>query len=197
MATLAEAARDMEELDDSEGFGALLGIPPCCRKAYDKFRPQARKTQGDLLPQVWANTSRHLPFDPWLNVAVRYFGTCLISFFPCSFHCTAANAEARRTYALLSACNKSWARSFLDAHYGNVLYTEMHGVHHLRNRMVGGVINYDSRTLISTEDNKVGHLLRQGNRLRILTPQHVVIERGVTPVGSLSGGALRVCVFRI
>lgn len=194
---LAEAARDREEAHDSEGFGALLGIPACCRRAYRQFRPQARATQGDLLPQVWANTPGHRPFDPWLNVAVRYFGSCLISFFPCSFHCAAASGEARRTYALMSRCDREWALSFLSEHQSNILYTEAHGVHQFKSRMARGVIHYNSSMLVSTEDNGMGRLLRRGNRLRVETPHCVVVERDAVKVGSISGGALRICAFRI
>jgi len=192
---LAEAARDMEEADDSDGFGALLGIPSCCREAYRRFRRQARSTQGDLLPQVWTNTARNRPFDPWLNVAVRYFGACLISFFPCSFHCAAASVEAQRAYRVISGCDDDWARSFLRAHNSNVLYTETHGVYQFKNRMTDGAIPYDAETFVSTGDNDIGRLLRRGNRLRVLGPHKVAVEREGAFVGSISGGALRVCVF--
>jgi hypothetical protein len=192
---LAEAARDMEEVDDSDGFGALLGIPACCRKAYRRFRSQARTTQGDLLPQVWANTARDRPFDPWLNVAVRYFGACLISFFPCSFHCAAARVEAQRAYRVISGCDNDWARSFLRAHDSNVLYTDTHGVYQFKNRMTEDVIPYGADTLASTGDTGIGRLLRRGNRLRVLGPHHVAVECEEASVGSISGGALRVCVF--
>ncbi|MFX8308790.1 hypothetical protein ABTL21_19245, partial [Acinetobacter baumannii] len=53
----AEAARDCEESGDSDGFGTLLGIPPCCREAYRAFLPRARHSQGDLLPLVCDNTA--------------------------------------------------------------------------------------------------------------------------------------------
>lgn len=192
----AEAARHCEEAGDSEGFGLRLGIPSCCRKAYRTFLPEAdRSHQGDLLPQVWSNSSRHKPFDPWLNIAARYFGTCLISFFPCSFHCSAAHRVATEAFKLLSTYDPTLAHSFLAAHRTNILYTDRLGVHLFTRGATSGRIAYDQASLLSTEESSLSSLLRRGDNIVVENERRIIVRRGELTVGQVSGGGLYACLF--
>ena len=191
----AEDAREAEESSDPERFGALLGIPACCRAAYRRFLPLAEASQGDLLPQVWAESRPEAPFDAWVNIAVRYFGCCLISFFPCSFHCAAARSQAQDNWRRMLACDADWAEGFRRAHAAQVLYSEHQGVHAVFRPETDKLICYGADDWISTERTGLSNLLRRGDRLTIVGPNEVQVHRDNTDVGRASGLGLLVCRF--
>jgi hypothetical protein len=192
----AKRAIRCDDTGDSEGLGELLAFPPCCREAYRRFEPFARKVQGDLVPQVWANSLNGLPFDPWLNIVVRYFGKAMISFFPCSFQCAAARKNAIESFNLMLACDHAWAESFLMAQCANVIYTEYEGIHVVRADAYGAEIGYIPRDLSSTASTRVAKLLLAGNRIRANGPQSVTIYRDSVKVGSIEGTGVFICLFR-
>ncbi len=193
--SLVEAARLLEEAVDDQLFGALLGIPLCCRNAYEGFLPIASAKQFDLVPLVLDNTPGPLSYDSWLNYAAVYFGRSLLSFFPCSFRCTAASAVARRTYGMLAECDEAWANSFLDLQHSNVLYTEYQGVHLFRQPLVDGWIRYGPNDFESTEPTEVADLIGHGDRLEVLGKHGVDIYRREDRIGRLEGTDISMCVF--
>ena len=192
---LAEAAKLLEEAGDDELFGMLLGIPSCCREAYSLFQPLAKAKQYDLVPFVLGNTPGTMPYDPWLNYAARYFGSTLLSFFPCSFRCPAAGAVARSTFDMLAECDRAWARSFLDLQHTNILYTEHQGLHLFRSHFMDGSIEYGREDLDSTELTDVSALIGRGDRLQVRAKHQVAIYRGAVRVGVLEGEDVCMCVF--
>jgi hypothetical protein len=191
----AARARDMAEDGDVNGFGELLGIPGCCRDAYRRLEPIARRIHGDLVPQVWKNTLGDQPFDPWINVVVRYFGSNLISFFPCSFRCCAAHSVAKHSYRLLREVSPDWADSLINHQTANVLYTEHQGIHAIRSPIRDRIIRYSIKQLVSTQNTRATELIRRGNRLEIINGQSVAVLRDAIRIGTIEGRNVFVCLF--
>jgi hypothetical protein len=193
--SLVEAAKLLEEAVDDELFGALLGIPHCCRNAYERFLPIASAKQFDLVPLVLDDTPGPLSYDSWLNYPAVYFGRSLLSFFPCSFRCKAAHAVARSTYGMLAECDEAWAISFLDLQHSNILYTEYQGVHLFRQPLIDGWIRYGPDDFNSTEPTALAALIRRGDRLEVRGKRLVNIYSGSDRIGILQGEDIGMCVF--
>ena len=194
-ASVAVAGKMLEEAAVDEMFGMFLGIPACCRKAFTRFKSMAEAKQNDFIPFVLDSTSGLMPYDYWLNYPANYFGRCLISFFPCSFLCTAAANIARATFEMLAECHDAWAKSFLDLHQTNILYTEYDGLHLFRGKFVDGSIAYGPDDFISTEPTKVNSLLRRADRLEVRGKHQVVAYRELKPIGVIEGEDVAMCIF--
>jgi hypothetical protein len=193
--TLAETGRMLDEANEDDLFGALLGIPACCREAFEKFRPAAAEKQCDFVPFVLANTAGDMPYDWRLNYAAQYFGYSLLSFFPCSFRCGAAAAVAEKSLAMLAHCDAAWPEKFVQLQRTNVLYTENDGVHLFRSPLQDGAIAYEPQDLQSTESTHLAELLQRGDRLDVQGQRAVKIYRGSTKLGELSGEDVCLCAF--
>jgi hypothetical protein len=194
-ASLAEAARLFEEAGIEDFFGALLGIPRCCREAYETFQPVAQARQHDFVLIVLGNTPGPTPYDFWLNYAAQYFGRSLLSFFPCSFRCPLAVSAAKRTFEMLAGCDADWARSFFELHQTNILYTENLGLHLFRQPLIDGSICYGPRDIDSTEPTEVATLIRRGDRLDVRGKHQVMVYRGSEHIGDVEGQDIGMCVF--
>jgi len=193
--TLAATGRMLDEAREDDLFGALLGIPSCCREAYERFRPLAEEKQYDFVPHVLDSTSGAAPYDWRLNYLAQYFGCSLLSFFPCSFRCPAAIAVAEGTLTMLARCDASWARRCVELQQTNVLYSENSGLHLLRTRLCNGVITYKPEDLQSSEATELAYLLQRGDRLEVSGKHSVQVYRGSTKIGELSGEAAGMCAF--
>lgn len=193
--SLVEAAKLLEKAVDDDLFGALLGIPHCCRDAYQRFLPMASAKQLDLMPLVLDNTPGSPSYESWLNYPAVYFGRSLLSFFPCSFRCPAAAAVARSTYGMLAECDQAWAMSFLDLQRSNILYTEYQGVHLFRKPLVDGWIRYGPEDFISTEPTELAALIRRGDRLEVCGKRVAHIWSGTERLATLQGEDVGICVF--
>ena len=193
--SLVEDAKLLEKVVDDELFGALLGIPHCCRNAYRRFLPIASAKQFDLVPLVLDNTPGPLSYDAWLNYPSVYFGRSLLSFFPCSFRCAAAATVARRTYGMLAECDQAWATSFLGLQRSNILYTEYQGVHLFRQPLVDGWIRYGPDDFVSTEPTELAALIRRGDRLEVCGKRLAHIYSGAERIATVRGEDTGVCVF--
>jgi hypothetical protein len=193
--SLAEAAKLIERAGDDELFGTLLGIPHCCRNAYQRFLPIASAKQSDLVPLVLENTPGSGAYDAWLNYPAVYFGRSLLSFFPCSFRCTAASAVARSTYGMLAECDEAWAVSFLDLQRSNILYSEYQGIHLFRQPLVDGWIRYGPDDVVSTEPTELAALIGRGDRMEICGKRLAYICSGSDRIAILQGEDVGVCTF--
>lgn len=193
--TLAETGRMLDEAGEDDLFGALLGIPACCREAFERFKPLAAEKQYDFVPYVLQSTSGAMPYDWRLNYLTQYFGRTLLSFFPCSFRCSAAAEVADKTLSMLAHCDAAWARKFVDLQQTNVLYTENSGLHLFRARLWNGQIAYEPRELQATEATELTDLLRQGDRLEVSGKNAVQVYRGSTKIGELAGEDVCMCAF--
>lgn len=194
-ASLAEAGRLLEEAGMDELFGALLGVPPCCREAYERFQAAAQAKQNDFVSLVLENTPGSIPYDPWVNYMAQYFGRSMLSFFPCTFRCAAASIAAKSTFEMLAGCDAAWAHSFLELHQTNILYTENLGLHLFRQPLSDGSIRYGPHDVDSTEPTEAATLIRQGDRLEVHGKRQVTIYRGSEQIGTLEGEDVGMCVF--
>jgi hypothetical protein len=120
----------------------------------------------------------------------------LISFFPCSFRCSAASAVAKHTYRLLAEICPEWADSLIDHQDANVLYTEHQGIHAIKSPVEGNTIRYEAGQLISTQNTRAAQLIRHGNRMEIINGQNVAIYRDTIRIGTIAGRGVFACLFR-
>jgi hypothetical protein len=194
-ATLAETGIMLDEAGEDDLFGALLGIPACCRNAYERNKHQAANKQFDFVPYVSENTNGAMPYDWRLNYLAQYFGFSLLSFFPCSFDCPAAAAAAERTLSMLARCDPAWADRFVDLQKTNVLYTEYQGLHLFREPLRDGQLAYAPRDVTSTEVTELASLLRQGDRLEVRGKHDIGVYRGATKLGDIAGEDACMCAF--
>ncbi|HMD21686.1 MAG TPA: hypothetical protein VKH40_15275 [Alloacidobacterium sp.] len=194
-ATLAETGQMLDEAGEDDLFGALLGIPACCREAFDKHKSSAAERQYDFIPYVLENTPTNTPCDWRLNYTAQYFGYSLLSFFPCSFRCPVAAAVADRTFSMLARCDADWARRFVALQQTNVLYTETRGLHLFRTPLLNESIAYTQQDLISTEATDLTAILQQGDRLEITSRHAVQIYRGSRKIATIEGRDISMCAF--
>lgn len=192
---LAETAKMLDQAGEDDLFGALLGIPACCRAAFDKFKLPAAQRQFDLTPYVLENTDGPMPYDWRMNYLTQHFGRSLLSFFPCSFRCQAALKIADKTITLLNRCHADWARTFEDLQKSTILFTENNGLHLFRAPLCKGTISYRGPDLQSSEDTDLAALLRKGNFVELFGSNSVRVYRDSTVAGELSGVDARMCGF--
>jgi hypothetical protein len=195
-ATLAETGKMLDEAGEDDLFGALLGIPACCREAFERCKPLAAEKQNDFVPYVLKNTNGPMPYDWRLNYPAQYFGRSLLSFFPCSFQCSAAAAVADKTLNMMKPCDTTWAKGFADLQQTNILYTEKSGLHLFRARFCDGKIAYTPGDLRSSEVTELTDLLQRGDLLEISGKHSVQVYRGSTKIGDLTGEDVSMCVFQ-
>jgi hypothetical protein len=192
---LVEAAQMLEEAGDDEIFGTLLGIPRCCREAFMKGSSQAAAKQNDFVLLTLDNTQGPIPYDYWLNYPANYFGSALLSFFPCSFRCIEASKIARHTYQMLAGCDQVWANEILERHRTNILYTEYEGLHLFRAPVTDNWIRYEPKQYVCTEPTAVSALIRSGNRMYIGGMHQVDIYRDGARIHSIERADIGMCVF--
>lgn len=194
--TAALRAMEAEHKHADTVFGDLLGIPPCCSAFYAASIAAAEQEQNDFILAVLDNTDPHWPYLHGTNIAVQYFDTCLISFYPCTFGCTAAAQNTLDAHRVLANYDRVWADELLAAHHDAILYTEyegiyrLHGAHYRR-----GTLYYEPALLEATLDGVLGHLLRQGDRMRLLGPHHALVMRGRRTVCEIKSRYAGLLVF--
>lgn len=194
-ATLADTGKLLDEAGEDDLFGALLGIPACCRDAFERSKHLAAEKQYDFVPYVLENTQGSMPYDWRLNYLAQYFGFSLLSFFPCSFCCPAAAKVAERTLQMLVRCDADWADGFVELQRTNILYTEYDGLHLFRGRFCDGRILYEPGHLRSTESTALAELLQKGDRLDVRGKHDVEVYRGSTKLGELASEDVCMCLF--
>jgi hypothetical protein len=193
---LAETGKLFDEAGEDDLFGALLGIPACCRAAFDRDKLFAAQKQYDFVPYVLNNTTGTMPFDWRLNYLAQYFGFSLLSFFPCSFRCPVAGELASKTLSMITECDPIWAKEAVKLHNSNILYSEYAGLHLFHGKLREGQLEYKPYDIISTAATDLSQLLQQGDRLRIKDKNHVEVFHGSTKISDLSKFEISMCVFK-
>lgn len=61
--TLADTGRMLDEAGEDDLFGALLGIPACCREAFERFKPLAAEKNT-----ISCLTSWKIPAEPFRTI---------------------------------------------------------------------------------------------------------------------------------
>jgi hypothetical protein len=138
-----------------------------------------------------------LPHPVWpleLNIAVRYFDCGLVSFYPCTYNCSAALKIAKAAFAEVLAADPGHARAMRRLLSAPVLYTEYQGIYAFPDAQDcdGGIVY---TTVKKTTSNRVGRLLEQGSRLQHNIRGGITVMRGSVPIGSIGGRNLRLLQF--
>lgn len=194
--TAALRAMEAEHAHADTDFGDLLGIPPCCSAFYAASIAAAEQEQNDFILAVLDNTRSPWPYHHGTNIAVQYFDTCLISFYPCSFDCAAAAQNTMDAYRVLANYDRVWADKLLAAHHDAILYTEYEGIYRLHGaRYRRDTLYYEPALMEATLDGVLGHLLSQGDRMRLLGPQHALVMRGRRTVCEIQSRYAGLLVF--
>lgn len=189
-------AMEAEHAHADADFGALLGIPACCSTFYAASIVAAEREQNDFILSVLDHTGPRWPYRHGANIAAQYFDCCLISFYPCSFHCAAAAQVALDTHRVLAHYDRAWADGLLAAHHDPILYTEYEGIYRLRGaRYRRDTLHYDPARVESTLDGVLGHLVRQGDRLRLFGTHHALLMRGRRTVCEIQSRYAGLLVF--
>lgn len=177
--TAALRAMEAEHAHADADFGDLLGIPACCSAFYAASIAAAEREQNDFILPVLDHTEPGWPYRHGANIAVQYFDSGLLSFYPCSFHCAAAAQVTLDSHRVLARYDRVWADGLLAAHHDAFLYTEYEGIYRLRGaRYRRDTLHYDSDRVESTLNGVLGHLVRQGDRLRLFGTHHALVMRG-------------------
>ena len=177
--TKALRAMEAEHTNADADFGNLLGIPACCSSFYTKSINAAEQEQNDFILPVLNNTGPNWPYHHGTNIAAQYFDSCLISFYPCTFQCSAAANVTIDTHRVLASYDRVWADGLLASHHDAILYTEYEGIYCLRGaRYRRDMLHYDPARVEATIDGVLSQLLVQGNRLRLLGPHHALVMQG-------------------
>jgi hypothetical protein len=172
------AAVEAEGDGDSENFGRLLGIPDCCRVAYEENLSGTASPQNDPVPATALRTRSPPPHCCWNNIAAQYFGYSLLSFAPCSLDCLHARRVALDSFEVLLALERRLALRFYRAHRSHIIYSEWEGVHRLAGaaKFEGGVLRYSA--VESTAESRLAEALRDGDTLRPMSPALFEVYKG-------------------
>lgn len=188
-----------EELMSLEGgaddrFGAALGYPSCCRVAFDSMFPAALRFQGDLVPIVADRTAAPRPWPHLLNMATRYFGHALVSFYPCSFDCGAAAVLARGAIDIVRAVAAADAEHVERMLSTPVLYTEYRGIYRFEGATWDGTcLSYNG--VDGTARNRLSDLLAAGRQVIELEDGRFSVRAGGRQLGVFGGTNARLLVF--
>ena len=159
-------AAEAESEGDGALFGEALGIPKCCRDAFDGHLQAVIEHQNDPIIVTILGTLSPPPHRPWNNIASQYFGRCLLSYAPCSLDCRASAELARRTHALLEQVAPDEASAVLNAQRLAYVFTDRDGVHRLEGSALdGGILRYDG--VSSTLDSPLRRRLLAADGLQV------------------------------
>ncbi len=189
-------AMRQEHSQDDRAFGDLLAIPTCCSDFYVKHIDAALACQNDYLSFVVKNTSAGQPYSFWNNIAAQYFDGSLISFYPCSFNCKAAEHVSKESYQILCRYSEVWASEFIHKHKSNIIYTEYEGIYLLEDSIFDGTqILYDNKRITSTMDGVIFNALSRGNTLKVNNVHSGDIFIGQEHVSSMDSDTLNLLIF--
>ena len=159
----------IEDSKNNYEFGSVLSYPKCCNKFFQRNFSKAAKIQGDLFPFVHKNTTEPFCSFPYLLNPLWYFDAGYIEYWPCSFRCEQALAEARIGETLLKKYLPKVALEMDQKLKSPVLYTEYSGIF----CFIDGdydqetkVLRYDSKKILATSKTKLFQALQAGDQLR-------------------------------
>lgn len=156
----------MENKNEDQAVGELLGYPKCCIDFFIKNRENQQKLQNDyILPAL--NNSEGFQFPFYNNHAIRYFDITLLSHFPHNFHCEESIKIAKANLECIKNYSKELAVKFEAMLRGPVLYTENNGIFMLRDYELNNNILKFSNVL-STENSELLNLLNKNKEIEII-----------------------------
>lgn len=189
-------AKRFDEVKDSEKFGKILGFPRCCIEFFNHYYKEANSKQGDFILCVLKETIEPPPYNFYNNYAARYFGYSLLSHFPCSFSCKQSAQIAENYRLILEKYSSSWAKNFERIQKSTILYTEYHGIFLFKKyKLKQSTFWYDNNEILSTIDNYLFSDLKQGNNIKIVNKNYVIIFSNDNKLRDLSGENIGICIF--
>jgi hypothetical protein len=189
---VAAEAKKAEESGDNDEFGKILGYPECCRKT---FLAKSGVFKDNVLTTL-NETRQDPPYSFYNNFVAQYFGFSLLSHFPCSFNCVKSARLAESYLKALETYSSGLARQFVEFQKSSILFTEHDGVFmiedfSLRNK----ILAYDSSKIRGTVENEIFTSLTEGDNIKILGKNNVIIRRGEKAIRELSGLDVGMMVF--
>lgn len=163
-----ESAVKSEEAGDDEEFGTTLSYPVCCSKFFSNNFTDAASIQGDLFPIVHRNTTDKLGEVSYLLNPLWYFDAGFIEYWPCSFRCPHALAEAALGRFLLWKYLPNIATEMEKKLKSPVLYTEYSGIFCFIDSYYDKVtrtLHYNSEKILFTAKTKLFCILQAGNKI--------------------------------
>jgi hypothetical protein len=184
------------EGSDDTAFGAVLGYPECCLLAFKRMFQISLQHQGDLIPVLADQTPGPEPWSFLLNIATRYFGTALLSFYPCSFTCRSARSIALRVFKEIQRVSPRDASAMQRLLAAPILYTEYQGIYAFPDSSwENGGLQY--RQVLMTTHNRVGRMLLRGDRINLYDEDRIEIARHGRAIGKIGGTNVRLLRFAL
>lgn len=118
LARRAKALQDDDPTRNARALGALLGYPTCCVEAFVAQASRADNSRNRI--ESAARTRAPMPW-PW---ELSNVDRMIVPFFPCTYDCRAALAEARAVIAQAEHETPGIAASLARALRGAMLYVD-------------------------------------------------------------------------
>ena len=170
----ANFLRLVENKNDDEAIGKLLGYPKCCINFFMENKEKQQKLQNDyVLPALENSDGFTFPF--YANYAIRYFDTTLLSHFPHSFSCKESIKIAINNLDCIKKYSEEISRKFKNELKSPVLYTEKDGIFIFRGyKLKNNVLEFEN--ILSTTKNELFDLLNQNKKIEIINKNEVKIK---------------------
>lgn len=159
-------ARRADETGDDDQFGAMLGVPVCCRAHFSSKKEEFSSEQNDPTRHI----KQDRPIDPWCSHFPMYFGYGLFSHFPCSVDCPATKKLAMRNEALLRDVSADIADTFVRYQLQNYLYTEYDGIFAFgdvekKHQGIGTIWQYNNKSVEATSSALLSEIVFSCNSI--------------------------------
>jgi hypothetical protein len=127
----------------------------------------------------------------------QYFGFSLLSHFPCSFNCKRSAELAKRYFRILQKYSKDWAENFKKYQKSAILFTENTGIFLIEKfNFKNNLLKYDNSQIESTLKNKIFSSLKEGNNIKIINKNHVMIREDNKVKEELNRENTGMCIFK-
>jgi len=170
----AKFLKILENKNDDEAVGELLGYPNCCVDFFIKNKEKQEKLQNDYILPALAN-SNNFKFPFYNNHAIRYFDVTLLSHFPHNFECKESMKIAKNNLECIKTHSTELANKFENMLKSPVLYTENNGVFIFKNHKLNeNFLKFDE--VLSTTNNELLNELNQNKKIEIIDKNKIKIN---------------------
>ncbi|MFH1605783.1 MAG: DUF483 domain-containing protein [Nanoarchaeota archaeon] len=171
---IKEAENLLEKKFNHKKIGELLGYPNCCTDFYIKNRTEAGEKRNDDYTLITLQKSKGFVFPFYLNNALRYFNSAIITFFPCSYSCPKAIDLSKKIFQEIQKASPEFTNFLEDKLKCVVIYTDFDGVHLIRDfDFEKNIIKY--KTVESTCKNELNKILCEADELKIVNKNFIKV----------------------
>ncbi|MBI2651287.1 DUF483 domain-containing protein [Candidatus Woesearchaeota archaeon] len=180
--SVAKMLKLVENKNDDNAIGQLLGYPKCCIDFFVENREKQQKIQNDYILEALSN-SYGFSFPFYTNYAIRYFDFALLSHFPHSFNCEASIKIAKANFECLKQASESIAIRFEKMLKSAVLYTENSGIFLFQDyKMENNIFKFGK--FLSTSTAIMDEMLTENKKIEVISKNKVRIkDKFFTDVG--------------